>query len=77
MKNKIIPYGKHYIDNRDINAVIKNLKSGSLTQGPAIEKFEDKIKKLVKCNYAVAVSSCTAGMHIALLSAGFKKMTFY
>lgn len=73
MKNKIIPYGKHYIDNRDINAVIKNLKSGSLTQGPAIEKFEDKIKKLVKCNYAVAVSSCTAGMHIALLSAGFKK----
>ena len=73
MKNKIIPYGKHYIDDRDINAVIKNLKSGSLTQGCTIEKFENKIKKLVKCNYAVAVSSCTAGMHIALLSAGFKK----
>ena len=73
MRSKIIPYGKHYIDERDINAVIKNLKSGSLTQGPTIEKFENKIKKIVNCRYAVAVSSCTAGMHIALLSSGFKK----
>jgi UDP-4-amino-4,6-dideoxy-N-acetyl-beta-L-altrosamine transaminase len=73
MRSKIIPYGKHYIDERDINAVIKNLKSGSLTQGPTIEKFENKIKEIVNCRYAVAVSSCTAGMHIALLSSGFKK----
>ena len=72
MKKKIIPYGRHFIDHHDINEVVKTLKSGSITQGPTIEIFENKIKKLVKCRYAVAVSSCTAGMHIALLACGFK-----
>ena len=70
---KIIPYGKHYIDNNDIRAVVANLKSGSLTQGPKILQFENAIKKYVNCKYAVAVSSCTAGMHISLLAVGFKK----
>jgi perosamine synthetase len=70
---KIIPYGKHFIDSKDIKSVIKNLKSGSITQGPTIEKFENKIKKIVNCKYAVAVSSCTAGMHISLIACGFKK----
>tara|TARA_B100000963_G_scaffold187057_1_gene162746 strand:- start:32509 stop:33702 length:1194 start_codon:yes stop_codon:yes gene_type:complete len=70
---KIIPYGKHFIDSKDIKSVIKNLKSGSITQGPTIEKFENKIKKILNCKYAVAVSSCTAGMHISLIACGFKK----
>ena len=68
-----IPYGKHSIDQSDINAVIKNLKSNSITQGPQIEKFENAIREYVNCKYAVAVSSCTAGMHLALLSVGFKE----
>ena len=68
-----IPYGKHSIDQSDINAVIRNLKSNSITQGPQIEKFENAVKKYVNCKYAVAVSSCTAGMHLALLSVGFKR----
>ena len=38
MKKKIIPYGKHYIDNEDIKSVIKILKSDNLTQGPQIKK---------------------------------------
>lgn len=70
---KTIPYGRHFIDKDDIKNVVKVLKSGSITQGPTIEVFENKIKKIVKCRYAVAVSSCTAGMHIALLACGFKK----
>ncbi len=73
MKNKLLPYGRHFIDKKDINEVVKTLKSSSITQGPTIQKFENKIKKFVKCRYAVAVSSCTAGMHIALLASGFKK----
>ena len=52
---KIIPYGKHFIDSKDIKSVIKNLKSGSITQGPTIEKFENKIKKILNCKYAVAI----------------------
>ena len=34
------PYGKHYLDNKDIKSVIDVLKSGSLTQGPKIKEFE-------------------------------------
>ena len=39
----MIPYGKHYIDQEDINAVIKVLKSDNLTQGPLIATFEKEI----------------------------------
>ncbi len=69
MKN-IIPYGKHFIDQADIKSVEKVLRSNSITQGPQIEKFEKKIARYVNSKYAVAVSSCTAGMHISLQACG-------
>ena len=61
-----IPYGLHYIDSNDIKSVSKALKRNLITQGPIIREFEKKICKVVKVKYAVAVSSCTAGLHIAL-----------
>ena len=70
---KIIPYGKHFIDKADIESVVKVLKSNSITQGPLISKFEKKIAKYVNAKYAVAVSSCTAGMHISLKACGINK----
>ena len=39
----MIPYGKHYIDQEDINAVIKVLKSDNLTQGSLIAVFEKSL----------------------------------
>ena len=56
----------------DIENVVKVLKSGSITQGPKIVEFEKKISKFVKSKYAVAVSSCTAGLHLSLLATGIK-----
>ncbi len=70
---KIIPYGKHFIDNKDINSVIKVLKSLEIAQGPTIKKFEEKISKFVNANYSVAVTSCTAGLHIACKALDFDK----
>lgn len=61
-----IPYGKHYINNLDIKSVIKALKANNITQGPTINKFEKEICKILKVKYAIAVSSCTAGLHIAI-----------
>lgn len=61
----MIPYGKHFIDEEDINAVIKVLKSDNLTQGPLIDIFEQEVSKYVGAKYAVAVTSCTAGLHLA------------
>ena len=66
----MIPYGKHYIDEDDIQAVVDVLRSGFLTQGPAIAEFENSFSHYVGSKYAVAVSSCTAGLHIAAIAAG-------
>jgi perosamine synthetase len=66
----MIPYGKHHIDEEDIQAVVNVLRSGILTQGPIIEQFEREIAEYVGARYAVAVSSATAGLHLAALAAG-------
>ena len=71
----MIPYGCHHIDEDDIQAVISILKSGVLSQGPAIEAFENAIAASVGAKYAVAVSSATAGLHIAACAAGVKQNT--
>lgn len=67
---KVIPYGKHFIDQNDINAVVKTLQSPSLTQGPTIPAFEERIAEYVGVKYAVAVSSATAGLHLAYKALG-------
>jgi perosamine synthetase len=66
----IIPYGKHHIDEQDIQAVVEILRSGALTQGPAVEAFEQALAEYVGVRFAVAVSSATAGLHLAALAAG-------
>lgn len=68
-----IPYSTQFIDQSDINSIIKVLKKTNLTQGPEVKKFEDAIANYVDCKYAVAVSSCTAGLHLAMLAANFSK----
>lgn len=66
----MIPYGKHHIDEADIQAVVDVLRSGVLTQGPAVEAFEKAIAEYVGAKYAIAVSSGTAALHLAALVAG-------
>jgi len=53
----MIPYGRHHVDEEDIQAVVDVLRSGVLTQGPAVEAFERAIAEYVGAKYAVAVSS--------------------
>ena len=67
---KIIPYGRHFVDNADVEAVSNVLLNEPLTQGPAVERFEDKIAAFVGAKYAVAVSSATAGLHVAYKALG-------
>lgn len=65
-----IPYGRQSIDDADIEAVVKVLKSDYLTTGPAVEAFEKKVADYVGAKYAVAVSNGTAALHVACLAAG-------
>ena len=69
----MIPYGKQHIDKADIAAVSKALKNEYLTQGSLIEKFEKLVSKYVGSKYAVAVSSCTAGLHLSAKVSGLNK----
>lgn len=69
----MIYYGKQFIDEQDINAVIEVLKSDFLTQGPVIEKFEKAVAEYCGVKYAVAVTNATSALHIACLAAGLDK----
>ena len=70
MMNSFIPYGRQDINQKDIDAVVEVLRSDWITQGPAIEKFEQSIANYCGAKYAVAVSSATAALHIACLATG-------
>ena len=64
----MIPYGKHNITWGDALRVLWQILFRSLTQGAQIQKFEEEVAKAVGAKYAVAVSSATAGLHLAALS---------
>jgi UDP-4-amino-4,6-dideoxy-N-acetyl-beta-L-altrosamine transaminase len=65
-----IPYGRQNISQEDIEAVNKVLLSDYLTQGPAIPEFEKAFAKYVGAEYAVALSSGTAALHLCALALG-------
>ena len=67
-----IPYGKQDISDADIAAVIEVLRSDFITQGPAIERFEQVVGDYCGVKYAVAVSSATAALHLSCLAIDLK-----
>jgi len=71
MKN--ISYGRQFISQDDIDAVVETLQSDFLTQGPKIVEFEQKFGAYVCADYALAVSNGTAALHLSALALGVKK----
>jgi perosamine synthetase len=69
----LLPYGRQWIDDDDIEAVIKVLKSDYLTTGPAVREFEKEIAEYVGAKYAVSFSNGTAALHGACFAAGITK----
>ena len=66
----MIPYGRQWIDDADIAAVVETLRSDWLTQGPAVGKLEAAFAELCRVPHAVAVNSATSALHIACLAIG-------
>ena len=58
------------LEDNEIKAVRDVLKSGRLTQGPIVEEFEEAFAHYIGTEYAIAVNSGTAALHVALLAAG-------
>ncbi len=71
--NKMIPYGRQFIDEEDIKAVIKVLKSDFITQGPLIESFEKKLAEYCGAKYAVFFNSGTSALHGAYFAVGLSE----
>ena len=70
---KTISYGRQYIDEADIKAVLETLQSDYMTQGPKVKEFEDKVAEYHGCKYAVAFCNGTAALHGAYYAVGLKE----
>ena len=66
----MIPYSKQSISIIDALRVARQVKFKSLTQGSQIKEFENSVADYVGSKYAIAVSSATAGLHLAHLAIG-------
>lgn len=64
----MIPYGRQEITQADIDAVVKVLQSGYLTQGPMVPLFEQTVAAYCGSTHALAVNSATSALHIACLA---------
>jgi perosamine synthetase len=65
-----LPYGRQEISDEDVEAVVETLRSELITQGPAIDRFEDALAGYLGARHVVAFSSGTAGLHAAAHAAG-------
>lgn len=65
-----VPITKPYFTAAEAQAVAKVLESGWVSQGPRVAEFEEAFANYVGTKYAVATSSCTAALHLALVSLG-------
>lgn len=69
-KKNFLVFGKPALEKEDIQEVVDSLNSGWLGTGPKVQKFEEDFRKYKGANFAVAVNSCTAALHLSMLAAG-------
>ena len=73
MRSEFLPFSTPTIDDAEINEVVDSLKSGWITTGPKVKRFEDAFKEYVGAPFAVPLSSATAGEHLTLLALNIKE----
>lgn len=67
---KMIPVARPFVGEEEEQVVLQVLRSGWLSQGPRVAEFENRFAEYIGAKHAVAVSSCTTGLHLALVAAG-------
>ena len=72
-----IPYGRQNINQADIDAVVKVLRSDFLTQGPVVPAFEKAVSNYCGAEFGVAVNSATSALHIACLALGLSEGDYF
>src|SRR5438876_2007772 len=72
MKSINVPFFCPDVGEQEIAEVVATLRSGWLTTGPRTRRFEEGFAAAVGASHAIAVSSCTAALHLALEALGLK-----
>jgi dTDP-4-amino-4,6-dideoxygalactose transaminase len=72
MRKDFLPFGSPMIEQPEIDEVVDSLKSGWLSTGPKVWKFEEMFKKYIGTKHAIGVSSCTSAIHLSLSVIGIK-----
>ena len=70
MRDAFLVFAAPLIEEAEIAEVVASLRSGWIGTGPKVARFEDAFKQYRRAEYAVAVSSCTAALHLSMLAAG-------
>src|SRR6266852_7936556 len=68
-----IPLSRPFVSKEEEGAVLEVLRSGWVSQGPRVAEFERRFAEYVGAAHAIAVSSCTTALHLALLAAGVQQ----
>ncbi len=72
-KDNFLVFGAPAIESDEIQEVVASMKSGWLGTGPKVAQFEKDFALYKGAQYAVAVNSCTAALHLSIIAAGLKK----
>jgi len=70
IREDLLVFGRPAVGEEEIAEVVATLRSGWLGTGPRVQRFEEAFRSYTGARHAVALNSCTAGMHLALLAAG-------
>jgi dTDP-4-amino-4,6-dideoxygalactose transaminase len=70
VRGEFLPFHRPWIDTSAVKEVVETLESGWITRGPRVEAFEEAFRQYIGCRHALALNSCTAGLHLALVAAG-------
>ncbi|MDI6781802.1 MAG: DegT/DnrJ/EryC1/StrS aminotransferase family protein, partial [bacterium] len=74
VRDTFLSFHQALLDEKEESSVIQTLRSGWLTTGPKTKQFEAEFAKYARSSQAVAVNSCTAALHLALVAAGIGKV---
>ena len=77
MTDEFLPFSRPSISREAINEVVACLESGWITTGPRVKKFEEELKRYFNAPHALALSSATAGLHLALLALELKPVCLF
>lgn len=72
-RNKFLPLATAVIGKEEEEEIIDTLRSGWITLGPKTKRFEEDLAKYIGVKYAIALNSCSAALHLAMLAIGIKK----